>query len=73
MKITVTVKPNSGRSEIENLDGESFVVRLKSAPVDGKANAELIRLLSKYFRVPQKSVAIKTGANAKKKLVEILQ
>lgn len=72
MKISISVKPNSGKSEIEKLDNGSLVVRLKSAPVDGKANEELIRLLSKHFHVPQKSIQIKHGANGKKKTVEVL-
>lgn len=72
MKISISVKPNSGKSEIEALDDGSLVVRLKSAPVDGKANNELIRLLSKHFRVPQKSIVIKQGSSGKKKLIEIV-
>ncbi len=72
MKFSVAVKPNSRKSEIEELGDGSFVVQLKSAPVDGKANEELIRLLSKHFRVPQKSIVIKQGSSGKKKLIEIL-
>lgn len=72
MKITINVKPNSGKSEIEEIDNGSLVVRLKSAPVDGKANDELIRLLSKHFHVPQKLIVIKQGSSSKKKLIEIL-
>lgn len=72
MKIAISVKPNSGKSEIEKLDDGSFVVRLKSAPVDGKANEELVRLLSKYFHVPQTSICITRGSNGKKKIVDIL-
>ncbi len=73
MKIAISVKPNSGKSEIEELADGSLVVRLKSAPVDGKANEELVRLLSKHFHVPQKSIVIKQGSSGKKKLIEILQ
>lgn len=72
MKITISVKPNSGKSEIEELDDGSLVVRLKSAPVDGRANDELVRLLSKYFRVPQASICITHGKNGKKKMVDVL-
>lgn len=71
MKITIHVKPNSSASEIEKAEGGSLLARLKSAPVDGKANTELIRLLSKYFHVPQKSITIKQGSSGKKKLIEI--
>ncbi|MEK7632927.1 MAG: DUF167 domain-containing protein [Patescibacteria group bacterium] len=72
MKITISVKPNSGKSEIQENGDNSLVARLKSAPVDGKANEELVRLLSKHFHVPQKSIVIKQGSSGKKKLVEIL-
>ena len=71
MKITISVKPSSGKSEIEELGGGSLVVRLKSAPIDGKANEELIRLLSKHFHVSQKSIVITRGSSGKKKLIEI--
>lgn len=73
MKITITVKPNSRKSEVEETGDGSFVLRLKSAPVDGKANTELIRLLSKYFHVTQASITIKHGGLSKKKTVEILE
>lgn len=72
MKIAITVKPQSGNSEIEQAEDGSLVVRLKSAPVDGKANEELVRLLAKYFHVTQKSIVIKQGSTGKKKLIEII-
>lgn len=72
MRLEIAVKPNSGKSDIEKLDDGTFVVRLKSAPVDGKANEELVRLLSKHFRVPQKSIVIKQGSSGKKKRIEIV-
>lgn len=72
MKISIVVKPNSGKSEIDQIEDGSLVVRLKSAPVDGKANEELVRVLAKYFRVTQKSIVIKQGSTGKKKLIEIV-
>lgn len=72
MKITITVKPQSGKSEIDEVEDGSLIVRLKSAPVDGKANEELIRLLAKYFHVTQRAIVIKQGSTGKKKLVEII-
>lgn len=72
MKISISVKPNSGKSEVEELVDGSFVVYLKSAPVNGKANEELVRLLSKHFHLRQKLIVIKHGTTGKKKLIEIL-
>ena len=51
----------------------SLTVHLKSPPVDGKANAELIQLLAKTSAVPKSAIRIKTGASAKSKLVKIDQ
>lgn len=70
MKLVLTVKPNAKRSEIIDSNG-SLTAFLKSAPVDGKANTELIKLLAKHFHQPQSSITIKHGSNGRKKLIEI--
>ncbi len=49
MKIQVKVKPNSGKQKIEQLENGSLVVYLKSSPVKGKANQELIKVLAKKY------------------------
>ncbi|OKH18259.1 hypothetical protein NIES593_22325 [Hydrococcus rivularis NIES-593] len=71
MKIQVKVKPNSRQQKIEEVDGGSLVICLKSPPIDGKANQELIELLAKKFKVAKSQVLIKFGLSSKNKLVEI--
>jgi uncharacterized protein (TIGR00251 family) len=71
MKIQVKVKPNSKQQKIEEVDGGSLVIYLKSPPIDGKANQELIELLAKKFKVAKSQVLIKSGLSSKNKLVEI--
>lgn len=71
MILTIKVKPNSKNQSIEEQPDGSLIVHLKSPPVDGKANQELIVLLSKKFKVPKSSIAIKCGLSSKNKLVEI--
>jgi len=71
-KIFVKVKTNSREQKIE-LDGQQIKAFLKSSPIDGNANLELIRLLAKHFHVPQNRIIIKQGATSKKKLIEILE
>jgi len=56
---------------VTQADGGSFTIHLKSPPVDGKANAELIQVLAKTFDLPKSSIRIKTGASSKSKWVEI--
>lgn len=48
-----------------------YKIRLKASPVDGKANAELIKWLTKQFGVTHFDVNIKTGVTSRNKTVEI--
>ena len=73
MKIQVKVKPNSKQQKIEQFRDGIWIIRLKSPPVDGKANRELIELLAKKFKIPQKQITIKSSLSAKNKLIEIEQ
>ncbi len=71
MKIQVKVKPNSKQQKIEESADGTLIVRLKSPPVDGKANKELIELLAKKFQVSKSQITIKSGLSSKNKLVMI--
>lgn len=71
MKKQVKVKPNSKQQKIEEAPHGSLTVHLKSPPVDGKANEELIKLLAEKFDLPKSKISIKSGLSSKNKLVEI--
>lgn len=71
LKIRVKVKPNAKQQKIEQTEDGSLIVSLKSPPVDGKANQELIQLLAKEFQVTRSQISIKSGASSKNKLIEI--
>ncbi|ELS30442.1 MULTISPECIES: DUF167 domain-containing protein [Pseudanabaena] len=71
MKKTVKVKPNSKKQAIvEQIDG-SLLVHLKSPPIDGKANQELVELLAKEFGVSKSKITIQSGLSGRYKLVNI--
>ncbi|GBE93416.1 DUF167 domain-containing protein [Nostoc cycadae] len=71
MQKKVKVKPNSKQQKIEEQADGSLTVHLKSPPVDGKANEELIKLLADKFDVPKSYVTIKSGLSSRQKLIEI--
>ena len=71
MQKRVKVKPNSKQQKIEELADGSLIVHLKSPPVDGKANEELIKLLAKKFDVSKSSIRIKSGTTSRQKVIEI--
>ncbi|NEQ71969.1 MAG: DUF167 domain-containing protein [Okeania sp. SIO2C9] len=67
----VKIKPSSKQQSIETEADGSFKICLKSPPVDGKANQELIKLLAKKFNVKKSEITIKSGLSSKNKLIEI--
>jgi uncharacterized protein (TIGR00251 family) len=69
--LVIKVKPNSKQQTIQEEPDGSLTVRLKSPPVEGKANNELIKLLAERFDVPKSQITIKSGLSSKNKLVEI--
>jgi uncharacterized protein (TIGR00251 family) len=69
--LQVRVKPRSGASELSQAADGTWIAKLKSAPVDGKANAELIALVAEKFGCRKAGVTIKSGAAARTKLVHI--
>ena len=69
--LLVKAKPNARVSALTVQEDGTWLAQLKSAPVDGKANAELIALVAKEFGCAKSAVTIKTGAGSKLKRVEI--
>ncbi|MGA7932832.1 MAG: DUF167 domain-containing protein [Kovacikia sp.] len=69
--LSIKVKPNSKQQMLYQEADGSLIAHLKSPPVDGKANQELIQLLAKEFGVPKACIRIKAGAASKNKRVEI--
>ena len=66
------VVPKSSKSEIVGEHGGALKVKLNAPPINGAANAELIKLLAKVFGVPQTSVEIVAGHASKSKKVKIV-
>jgi uncharacterized protein len=67
----VKVVPRASKSEIVGELGGALKIRIASPPVDGAANAELVRLLSKTFGVSKSEVEIVVGETSKTKQIKI--
>ncbi len=69
MRYSVWVKFNStGKIQV---NGEDITICVKSKPVRGKANRELVETLADYFGLPKDKVHIISGLKSTKKVVEI--
>jgi uncharacterized protein (TIGR00251 family) len=69
--IQVKVKPQARASLLQQQEDGTWTAQLKSPPVDGKANAELIGLVAKHFGCRKSEVSIRSGAAGRQKLVKI--
>ena len=72
MKIQVKVKPNSSTEELSR-EGDSFMVKVKEPPKEGKANRAVIKLLAHHFGVPQSQVRILSGFRSRNKVIEVAE
>jgi uncharacterized protein len=69
--IQVRVKPNSRTPLFEQRADGTWLAQIKSPPIDGKANEELIALVAKHFDCRKAAVSIKSGAAGRMKLIRI--
>ena len=65
------VQPGASRTAVAGLHGDALKVRLAARPVDGAANAELLRFLAEALGVPRRDLAIEAGATSRRKRVSV--
>ncbi len=71
MIYTVKVKFDlSDRFVLDGINNE-IEISICSAPVKGKANREIVKKISNYFKVKQDNVTIIRGLNSKTKIIDI--
>lgn len=68
---SIRVVPRATRTSIVGLHDGALKMRLAAPPVDGAANAELIRALAKALGVAQNEVVILRGHTARLKVVRV--
>jgi uncharacterized protein (TIGR00251 family) len=70
LRISVKVKTNARESRVEKIGDNDYVVMVKEPPKQGKANAALLKLLSRHF---EGRVRIVRGVTSRKKIIEIIK
>ena len=67
--VSVRAQPRSSRPGIDSVVGDAVKVRIRSAPVDDKANKELVETIAEAFGVPRSRVELRSGQTSKAKRV----
>jgi len=65
--LSVKVLPRSSINKIVGFEGDMLKVKVKSAPVDGLANRDLILVLSKSLKLAKEKVEIISGHRSRLK------
>ena len=67
------LQPKASRDQFIGLHGEELKITITAPPVDGKANAHLIKFLSKQFSVAKNAIQVEKGLQSRHKLIRIKQ
>ena len=69
--IVVRVVPRSSKIVISQEAPDTFKIRLTAAPVDGAANAQLLKVLSEKLTLPSRNILLISGEKSKVKRFRI--
>lgn len=71
MKVSVIVKPNSKVESVTQDNNAVLIIKVRTPPIDGKANKRVIELLAEHFNKPKSSIKLLHGTSGKKKIFEV--
>lgn len=70
--VHIRLTPRSARDEIVGREGETYRIKVKAPPLDGRANKALTAFLSKRLGTAKRNIEIRSGEKSREKTVEIL-
>lgn len=76
VRVAVRLTPKASRTAVTGLapeaDGRTVLtVKVTAAPEAGKANAALIALLAKHWRLPKGAITVAVGATDRRKALHV--
>ncbi|ENT2949488.1 DUF167 family protein YggU [Klebsiella aerogenes] len=66
------IQPKASRDSLVGLHGDELKVAITAPPVNGQANAHLVKYLAKQFRVAKSQVLIEKGELGRHKQIKII-
>ncbi|MDF7800468.1 DUF167 family protein [Pontiellaceae bacterium B1224] len=69
--LNVRVVPRASRDGLAGLMGDALKIRIQAPPVDGKANAYLVKFLSKHWKIPRSRIELLSGETGRNKRIRI--
>ncbi len=69
--VRLRVQPRAGRTAFAEPFGDALKVKIKAPPVDGRANAELLRFVADSFGVSRSAVTLISGQQSRTKQLRV--
>lgn len=69
LQLRIVLQPKASRDQIIGLHGDELKIAITAPPIDGKANAHLIKYLSKAFKIPKSQIQLQKGELSRHKQV----
>lgn len=71
MRLAVQITPNARKTEVVGVIGDALKIKLQAQPVEGQANAALIKWLSQQLHLPRTAITLTHGTTSRRKLLEL--
>ena len=71
VRIRLHVHPGAKRNGAAGFFGDSVKFDLQTPPIDGKANAALIKILSKTLKCSKSAIVLISGETSRDKVLEV--
>ncbi len=70
--LKIYLQPRASKNQIVGPYRDGIKVKVSSPPVEGKANEELLRFLSKEWKIPLSHIEILRGQRSREKILRIM-
>jgi uncharacterized protein (TIGR00251 family) len=71
MLIKVRVFPSSKKEEVIQKSSDSFEVKVKEKPIEGRANQAVVSALASFLKIPENKVRLVRGFKTRNKIFKI--
>lgn len=61
IRLRIFLQPKASRDQIVGLHNGELKIAVTAPPVEGQANAHLVKYLSKLFKVPKSAIVLEKG------------
>lgn len=61
LRLKILLQPKASKDQLVGLHDDELKITITAPPIDGQANAHLLKFLSKQFKVAKSSIVLEKG------------